>query len=78
MKTQVYIEAASVGVLTLVVGTAVSSVLMLVPRPSDPKDWNRYHVMEISLILTGVLVHLGCEVTSLNKWYCSNGSSCSN
>lgn len=79
MKTQVYIEAASVGVLTLIVGTAVSSVLMmLVPRPTDPKDWNKYRIMEISLILTGVLLHLGCEVSGLNGWYCSRGSACSN
>jgi len=29
--------------------------------------------MEISLFLTGFLVHIFCEYSGINKWYCKNG-----
>ncbi len=74
---QVYGEATLVGLMVLICGAAISSLFMLLPRPSDPKKWNAYHYMELSLFLTGVAIHLGCEVTGLNRYYCRHGSACS-
>lgn len=68
MNPRVYVEAVAVGAMTLVVGGAVSCVFAALPRPDG--HWNRYHYMETSLVLTGVLIHLGCEASGLNAWYC--------
>lgn len=73
---RVILEAIMVGIITLVVGLIVSSVFVLLPRPKDPKNWNQYHYMEMSLFFTGLLIHLGCEVTGLNRYYCQKGSAC--
>ena len=40
-------------------------------------DWNKYYVMEIALFFTGFCLHLGCEFTGINKWYCKHGNACS-
>lgn len=72
----VLVEAIMVGLITLVVGVLVSLSFKLLPQPKDPKNWNQYHYMEMSLFITGVLIHLGCEVTGLNAYYCRKGSAC--
>jgi hypothetical protein len=74
MHTQVYKEAVAVGVLTVCVGSLVSFLFMQLPRPQP--HWNSYHYMELSLMVTGMLIHLGCEASGLNKWYCQHGAAC--
>jgi len=72
-------EAFFVGLLVLGMGTVVSKIVgstLSVPLPTACKSWNKYHVMEISLFLTGVLAHIFCEVTGINKWYCKHGAAC--
>ena len=29
-----------------------------------------------SFFVTGVIIHLLCEGTGINKWYCKNGNAC--
>ena len=73
------IEAGIVGIMTVIVGTLVGFLLgklFSVDLPSVCKKWNKYHVMEISLFFTGVLVHFFCEVVGFNKWYCKKGAAC--
>jgi NhaP-type Na+/H+ or K+/H+ antiporter len=72
---QILVEAVTVGGLTLLVGAAVGFTLSYMPKPVDPKQWNQYHVMELSLFITGVLIHLICEGTGLNKYYCLHGNA---
>jgi NhaP-type Na+/H+ or K+/H+ antiporter len=72
---QIAVEAVAVGSLTLLVGVGVGFVLSYLPRPTDPKQWNKYHVMELSLFVTGVLIHLICEGTGLNRYYCLHGNA---
>ena len=72
-------EALFVGLLVVVGGTIVSKVIggfFSSDLPPVCKKWNKYHVMEISLFLTGVLVHFFCEVVVFNTWCCKNGSEC--
>lgn len=76
MKLQLYGEATLVGILVVICGSVVASSFRLLPRPSDPKHWNDYHYMEACLFLTGVMVHLGCEWSGLNKMYCTSGYAC--
>jgi hypothetical protein len=75
------VEAISVGILNVVVGNLVGwSIGKFVDSdlPRICKDWNKFYVMEISLFLTGITIHLICEFSGLNKWYCKNGNACQN
>ena len=73
------VEAVAVGLGIVVVGTLVSWVvgrMMGTDLPPVCKDWNKNYIMEICLFLSGVIVHLLCEFSGLNKWYCKNGFAC--
>ena len=76
---QLWVEAVAVGLILVVVGTVVSwvvSKIMGTDLPPVCKDWNKNYIMEICLFLSGVLVHLLCEVIGINRWYCKNGYAC--
>ena len=32
--------------------------------------------IEMSLFLTGFFLHLICEYSGINRWYCKNGNAC--
>jgi len=68
------IETIAVGILMVVMGTVVSYVFF--NQSGSKKDWNKNHVMEIALFLTGVFAHLFCEFSGINRWYCKNGNAC--
>lgn len=75
------IEAVVVGIMVVVVGSAVGFVVGTfnsVDLPKVCKKWNKNHVMEISLFFTGFVLHLLCEVTGINKWYIKNGYAVKN
>ena len=59
-----------VGVLVVIFGLLVSFIISsLLDLKPDCKKLNKYHVMEITLFLTGVLIHLFCEFTGINYKY---------
>ncbi len=75
------IEAIVVGIITVVVGTLSAKILSAYATSSNElpevcKSWNKNYVMEKSLFLTGFLTHILCQITGINKWYCSNGLAC--
>lgn len=73
------IEALVVGIATVIVGSIVGYSISLFLKSDLPKvckDWNKFYVMEISLFLTGFLVHLISEFTGVNRWYCKKGRAC--
>ena len=75
----ILIEALTVGVLTVVVGSIVGftlSKLFSNNLPKICKEWNKNHIMELSLFITGVGIHILCEISGINKWYCVNGNAC--
>jgi len=54
-------EAVVMGVLIVIGGSVVAKVLedyFVTDVPPICRGWNRYHVMEITLFLTGFFVHL--------------------
>ena len=72
-------EAIFVGIATVLVGSIVGffvGKLFSVDLPLICKKWNKNHIMEISLFFTGVIIHLLCEFTGINRWYCTNGNAC--
>ena len=76
---RILVEATVVGILVVVIGAIVGfgiGALFSSNLPKICKEWNKNHVMEISLFLTGFLVHLICEAIGINKWYCSSGNAC--
>ena len=72
-------EAFIVGISTIIAGTAITYFLKNIFTNGLPpvcKDWNKHYAMEISLFLTGFLLHLFFEVVGLNRWYCKFGNAC--
>lgn len=74
------IEAIVVGIMTVVFGNIAGfavSPFLKVNLPDVCSTWNEFYAMEVSLFITGVLIHFFCEFTGINKWYCKNGVACS-
>jgi len=68
--SRLLVEALVVGLMTLVVGKITSR---LVAEAIRMYGLDTTYATEIILILTGVLIHLLCEFSGVNKWYISNG-----
>ena len=72
-------EAIAVGIVVLAVGTLVGFIMgkfMKVDLPKACRQWNKNHIMELSLFITGALTHVIFELLGLNKWYCIHGRAC--
>jgi len=64
------IEAAVVGILTLIIGKiSIEAVNYVFTEQGISKQY----MVETSLIVTGVLIHLFCEFSGINAWYITNG-----
>ena len=72
-------EGIAVGIVVVIVGTIVGFILgkfMSVDLPKACKQWNKNHIMELSLFFTGFFTHIFFEFLGLNSWYCKNGRAC--
>ena len=83
MNNTVIKEAIVVGIATIIIGQMVGFTMgkYIFKQPNikrECKEWNKNHVMEWSLFVTGFLIHILCEYFGINKWYCKNGSACKN
>jgi hypothetical protein len=64
------VEAVVVGILTLIIGKFTKDLVInvLLQQGLSPD-----YVMETTFMLTGIFIHLFCELTGINKWYTING-----
>jgi hypothetical protein len=79
MLHKLLVEAILVGLATVVVGyiaAPIAGAVTYVPLPQICKTWNKNYAMELSLFLTGFMLHLVAEFSGVNKWYCKNGFAC--
>jgi hypothetical protein len=66
-------ELLGVGILVVVVGVALHLIAVQLMGPHDLNDMK---VFIGHLFLIGVVVHLICEYTGVNDWYCKHGVAC--
>jgi nitric oxide reductase large subunit len=71
-------EILMVGLATAVVGFIVSTLFMYIfANNFSVKKYHFWWQVVLSYFVTGCLIHIICEVTGVNKWYCKNGAACS-
>jgi len=70
--TQLLIEIISVGILSTIVGAIVSYLMM----GKKAKEFEHWDTLALSYFISGALIHIICEFSNLNKWYCTNGNAC--
>ncbi len=68
-----FVEALVVGLIVLVFGVALHYISL---KTYGSHDLNDVKIYGAHLFLIGVAVHLLCEFTGINKWYCVNGIAC--
>jgi cation transporter-like permease len=69
---RIFIEACIVGLLVMLVGSVASKLVKPyfgITLPEICKSWNKKYVMEVSLFMTGFLLHVLLEWTGINKQY---------
>ena len=71
------VEAVVVGAITLVIGTAVQVAFMYTQKGFSIGKISFWPSLLGANFLLGVLVHLICEWSGVNRWYCRNGHACS-
>lgn len=74
----ILVEALFVGVLTVIIGLLVSYCIMYIVNPESAKNFDHWWSIFASFFITGFLIHLLCEFTGINHWYCVNGIACNN
>ena len=70
---QTFKEAVVIGLLTILAGYVASELVKPFTKVSLPdicKTWNSKHTMEITLFVTGFILHYIFEFAGLNDKYC--------
>lgn len=68
---QLLYEAISVGILVIIMG-----YLIIYLMKEMKLNMSRDNQMTLGFFSLGVSIHLLCEFTGINKWYCKNGNAC--
>jgi hypothetical protein len=69
------VEALVVGVITVIIGLAVSGAIIGVKRATVPA-YTAWGWMTLGLFLTGFVAHVLLEALRVNAWYCTHGHAC--
>jgi len=69
---QLFMEAFIVGIMNVIFGFIISYLLM----GERAKDFSHWNTVLLGYFIVGVLIHLFCEFSGLNKMYCKSGNAC--
>jgi hypothetical protein len=72
----VFLEALIVAVATAVLGFIIATLFMLPSKKFSFKKYDFWPQVILAFFVTGFLIHLLCEVSGVNKWYCKHGNAC--
>lgn len=73
MIAQILIEAFVVGVSTIIMGNIVAYFTRYFIEQESYRycnTWETFNILQVTLFLTGFLLHIFYEIAGLNKWYC--------
>ena len=77
MNTGLFIEAIAVGILLVPLGYLVLyGSVELSKRYKSVDRMDKNIKMSLGFFILGMLTHLFCELTGINKWYCKKGLAC--
>lgn len=78
---ELFIEAFIVGIILLIISIPIMGGLhMMYPKDYagcenlPDKSKKKYYV---ATVIIGIVTHLLCEYSGVNRWYCTNGNACS-
>jgi hypothetical protein len=70
MSLVVIKEAVAVGLIAMIIGMLIHVVF----NYFMPHDMNNKITLAVHFLIVGIVFHILCEVTGINKWYCKNGN----
>jgi len=71
------VEAIAVGIVLIPLGYVVLyGSVGLSKRYKTVGQMDKNVKMSLGFFILGMLTHLFCEFTGINKWYCNNGVAC--
>jgi hypothetical protein len=77
---RIIIEAIFVGIITVIIGYMSKYFLHkfynIEEKINIYESWNKNYIMEQNLFLTGFLIHIICQISGINTWYCKYGTAC--
>jgi len=73
MISVIIMEALTVGIFTVILGLILYNIIKKI---QEPYDLNNTSTHVLYLFVVGVMAHLVCELTGINKWYCTGGNAC--
>ena len=74
---QLLMEAIAVGILLVPLGYLVLyGSVELSKRYKSIDNMDKNIKMSLGFFLLGMLTHIFCEFTGINKWYCKKGIAC--
>jgi cytochrome c oxidase assembly factor CtaG len=77
MNSGLFIEAIAVGILLVPLGYLVLyGSVELSKRYKSVDRLDKNIKMSLGFFILGMLTHLFCELTGINKWYCKKGIAC--
>lgn len=74
MNETLIMELIFIGIITSIIGYIISYIIMKINN-FDVK-FEHWNSLILTFFITGILIHLICEIFGINKYYCFYGNAC--